>query len=78
MAGNANDPATGSLYGAVASAYQISKNETTITLYAEFLNAAAQTDTYGLWNSSMGSGCEHRRDHARRALRIFTMGWITQ
>jgi formylglycine-generating enzyme len=51
-AGNANDT-TG--YGAVASNYQISKNETTISQYAEFLNAAAKTDTYGLYNSSMGS-----------------------
>jgi len=34
-AGNANDAATGSLHGAVAYAYQIAKNETTITQHAE-------------------------------------------
>jgi formylglycine-generating enzyme len=49
-AGNAND-STG--YGSVAYAYKIAKNETTISQYAEFLNAAAQTDTYGLYNTSM-------------------------
>ncbi len=54
-AGNAADPATGSLYGAVAYAYQIARNETTINQYAEFLNAVAQTDTYGLYNPSMAS-----------------------
>jgi formylglycine-generating enzyme len=54
-AGNAADPATGSLYGAVAYDYQIARNETTISQYAEFLNAVAKTDTYALWNSSMGS-----------------------
>lgn len=52
-AGNPADPATGSLYGAVAYAYQIAKNETTIAQYAEFLNAVAKTDTYGLYSASM-------------------------
>lgn len=40
--GNANDT-TG--YGAVANTYKIAQNETTISQYAEFLNAAAKTDT---------------------------------
>jgi formylglycine-generating enzyme required for sulfatase activity len=52
-AGNANDAATGSLYGAVAYEYNISKNETTIAQYAEFLNAVAKTDSYSLYSSSM-------------------------
>ena len=52
-AGNAADAATGSLYGAVVYAYQIAKNETTIAQYAEFLNAVAKTDTYGLYSASM-------------------------
>ncbi len=52
-AGNANDPATRSLYGAVSYAYQIAKNETTIAQYAEFLNAVAATDTYSLYNTGM-------------------------
>lgn len=52
-AGNTNDPTTG--YGAVSYAYQIAKNETSISQYAEFLNAAAKTDTYGLYNTSMAT-----------------------
>jgi len=39
----------------VAYAYKIAKNETTISQYAEFLNAAAKTDSYGLYNTSMAS-----------------------
>ena len=50
--GNANDT-TG--YGAVVDTYQIAQNETTISQYAEFLNVKAQTDTYGLYSTSMGS-----------------------
>ena len=50
---NANDAATGSVYGAVAYAYKIAKNETTISQYAEFLNAVAKTDSYGLYSASM-------------------------
>lgn len=56
-AGNAADPATGSLYGAVGYAYNISKNETTISQYAEFLNAVAKTDTYNLYSSGMTTSC---------------------
>jgi formylglycine-generating enzyme required for sulfatase activity len=52
-AGNAADAATGSLYGAVAYAYKIAKNETTISQYAEFLNAVAKTDTYSLYSTAM-------------------------
>ena len=44
--------ATGT-YGAVANAYKIAKNETTISQYAEFLNAVAKTDTYGLYSTGM-------------------------
>jgi formylglycine-generating enzyme len=50
---NATDTETGSLYGAVAYAYNIAKNETTISQYAAFLNAVAKTDAYGLYNASM-------------------------
>lgn len=52
-AGNADDAATGSLYGAVSYAYQIAKNETTISQYADFLNAVAKTDSYGLYSANM-------------------------
>jgi formylglycine-generating enzyme required for sulfatase activity len=54
-AGNANDPATGNLYGGVNYSYQIGKYDVTIGQYTDFLNAAAATDTYSLYNSSMGS-----------------------
>lgn len=52
-ADNMADPATGSLYGAVAYEYQIAKNETSISQYAEFLNAVAKTDTYSLYSTNM-------------------------
>ena len=48
--GNAAD-ANG--YGAVSYEYSISKFEVTNAQYAEFLNAVAATDTYGLWSSAM-------------------------
>jgi sulfatase modifying factor 1 len=53
--GNANDPATGNIYGGVAYDYQIGRYDVTIGQYTEFLNAVAATDTYSLYNSSMGS-----------------------
>ena len=53
--GNANDPATGGIYGAVAYDYQIGKYDVTIGQYTEFLNAVAKTDTYSLYNASMGT-----------------------
>jgi formylglycine-generating enzyme required for sulfatase activity len=52
-AGNAADPLTG--YGAVAYAYQIGKYEVTNSQYSAFLNSAAKTDSYGLYNASMSS-----------------------
>ena len=53
--GNANDPATGGIYGGVAYDYQIGTYDVTIGQYAEFLNAVAKTDTYSLYNASMGT-----------------------
>jgi formylglycine-generating enzyme len=50
--GNANDT-TG--FGAVAYDYRIGTYEVTIGQYAEFLNAVAATDTYGLYNPSMAA-----------------------
>jgi sulfatase modifying factor 1 len=52
-AGNAADPLTG--YGAVAYEYKIGKYEVTNAQYGAFLNAAAQTDNYGLYNSNMST-----------------------
>jgi formylglycine-generating enzyme len=53
--GNANDPATGDLYGGVAYDFQIGKYEVTIGQYTDFLNAVAKTDTYSLYSTDMGS-----------------------
>ncbi len=43
-------------FGAVAEVYRISKYEVTNAQYTEFLNAVAATDTYALYNTSMGLG----------------------
>jgi formylglycine-generating enzyme required for sulfatase activity len=53
--GNAGNAADTTGYGAVSYAYQIGKYEVTNAQYGAFLNAAAQTDSYGLYNSSMSS-----------------------
>ena len=53
-AGNAPDD-TG--YGSVGYEYRIATTEVTNAQYIEFLNAVAKTDTYGLYNSDMGSTC---------------------
>jgi sulfatase modifying factor 1 len=53
--GNANDPATGNLYGGVNYAYSIGKYEVTVGQYTSFLNAVASTDMYNLYNPSMAS-----------------------
>ena len=55
--GNAADPVTGSLYGAVAYAYQIGKYEVTNSQYATFLNAVDPdgANANGVYNSNMGS-----------------------
>jgi formylglycine-generating enzyme required for sulfatase activity len=58
--GNAADTADGDKfttgvqrYGAVGYTYQIGKYEVTNAQYGAFLNAAAKTDSYGLYNSGM-------------------------
>lgn len=53
--GNANDPATGGLYGGVNYAYNIGTTEVTNAQYADFLNAKAASDPLGLYNTNMGS-----------------------
>lgn len=50
--------------GSVNRTYKIGKYEVTAGQYAEFLNAVADTDTYGLYNTSMWSssrGCKIQR-----------------
>lgn len=61
-AGNTADPATGSLYGAVAYAYNIGKYEVTNAQYAAFLNAVNPNGTgtngvgsNGIYNVNMGT-----------------------
>jgi formylglycine-generating enzyme len=41
--------------GAVGYAYQMGKYDVTLAQYTTFLNAVAQTDTYGLYNLAMSS-----------------------
>ncbi len=53
--GNPGNAADTTGYGAVAYAYQIGKYEVTNSQYSAFLNSAAKTDSYGLYNASMSS-----------------------
>ncbi|MCC6356654.1 MAG: SUMF1/EgtB/PvdO family nonheme iron enzyme [Verrucomicrobiae bacterium] len=56
--GNGFDPLNTNLVagiGSVASVYSIGRFEVKNSQYAEFLNAVADTDTYGLYNISMSS-----------------------
>ena len=50
---NHGDPLTKDGYGRVDYAYNIAKNETNISDYAQFLNAVAKTDTYELYSTNM-------------------------
>ena len=45
--GNANDPATGNLYGGVGYAYNIGTTEVTVGQYTAFLNAVACSSLLG-------------------------------
>jgi formylglycine-generating enzyme required for sulfatase activity len=51
--GNAGNAADTTSYGAVSYAYQIGKYEVTNTQYGAFLNAAAKTDSHGLYDFRM-------------------------
>jgi len=62
--GNAGNGADTTGYGAVAYAYKMGTYEVTAGQYTEFLNAVADTDTYGLYNTDMWScnyGCKIER-----------------
>ena len=54
-AGNTADTRTDSLYGAVSYSYKIGMYDVTGSQYTKFLNAVGKTDTYGLYNLSMGT-----------------------
>jgi formylglycine-generating enzyme required for sulfatase activity len=65
--GNPNDPSDGDSgtpgvqnYGGVSYTYNIGKYEVTLNQYREFLAAVAVTDTYGLYNASMGTDLNSR------------------
>ena len=67
-AGNGDDPRYGPATGAVDYEYNIGKYEVTAGQYAEFLNAVAALDTYGLYITYMDriiwssrEGCNIRR-----------------
>ncbi|MEI8372589.1 MAG: SUMF1/EgtB/PvdO family nonheme iron enzyme [Planctomycetota bacterium] len=53
--GDAGNVADSTGYGAVAYNYNIGKYDVTLAQYVQFLNAVAKTDTYGLYNSYMGT-----------------------
>jgi formylglycine-generating enzyme required for sulfatase activity len=53
--GNANDAATGGLYGGVGYVYTIGKFDVTLTQYTAFLNAVAQSDPRNLYSPSMAT-----------------------
>ena len=52
---NACDVQLQGCFGSVPNDYRISKYEVTYAQYAEFLNAAADSDPYGLWNPNLSS-----------------------
>ncbi len=54
-AGNLCDTQITGCFGAVVTPYRISEHEVTNAQYAEFLNAVAATDTFLLYNASMGA-----------------------
>ena len=53
--GNAGNAADWTGSGSVSYTYQISTYEVTVGQYTEFLNAAASSDPYGLYNDYMGT-----------------------
>ena len=53
--GNACDPQSQGCFGSVAYAYNLGTYEVTNAQYAEFLNAKATVDPFGLYNTDMGN-----------------------
>ena len=51
--GTSTSPGTG--LGAVGYTYQMGTYDVTLAQYTQFLNAVAETDAYGLYNSKMGT-----------------------
>ncbi|MCH8136585.1 MAG: hypothetical protein IIB77_11455, partial [Proteobacteria bacterium] len=59
-------------YGSVDYVYNIGTFEVTVGQYAEFLNAVAATDKYGLYNTSMWSSA-----YGCKIIRIVSSGSFT-
>ena len=55
LVGDPGNPNSSNGFGAVTNNYWIGKYEVTLNQYTEFLNAVGATDTYGLYNTSMGT-----------------------
>ena len=53
--GNPGNPNDSTGYGGVATTYAIGTYEVTLNQYTAFLNVKAATDTFGLYNPSMGT-----------------------
>jgi formylglycine-generating enzyme required for sulfatase activity len=53
--GDPGNSADSTGYGAVADSFRVMKYEVTIQQYTDFLNAAARSDPYSLYNPSMGT-----------------------
>jgi formylglycine-generating enzyme required for sulfatase activity len=53
--GDPGNAAAANGFGDVATSFEIMKYEYTNQLYTDFLNSVAKTDTYSLYNTSMGS-----------------------
>jgi formylglycine-generating enzyme required for sulfatase activity len=67
--GNAADPATGNLYGAVSYSYDIGKFDVTAAQYTAFLNAVATAnDPYGLYNPNMDTAASQYGCNIKRTL----------
>ena len=64
--GNANDPATGNIYGSVNYPYRIGTYEVTAGQYTAFLNAVAATDTYGLYDTANMGDFQWPQHHPQR------------
>ncbi len=77
--GNAADPATGSIYGAVGYNYNIGTYDVTNAQYAEFLNTkdSGGTNSLGLWTSAMANefgGISFNAGNANGSKYVLTAG----
>jgi formylglycine-generating enzyme required for sulfatase activity len=76
--GNPGNAADSTGYGAVGYTYQIGKYEVTNAQYGAFLNAAAKTDSYALYNISMSSTGIHRSGSSGSYTYSLTIEWANR